>query len=273
MRLLSKEIILITGAAGGIGKSLIKVLVERGVSKIYATGLEIPPLNLLQTKYPDVVIPLYLDVTDPVSVARCHQLSMDTTVLINNAGVEFATRFIGKKSLQAAELEMKVNYHGVHHLCSTYWSTLLNHPSPSIVNMLSVASFTHIPQIATYCASKAAAHMLTRSLRAEAISTPLNVYGVYPGYVDTPMTKNIKDVEKVTPEQIAIATCDGIEAGTLDIFPDKMSQEYAHLIQLPVLPDVLSQPMSSNATSRMFTPVEKPSAHENSVSVNRDFQA
>lgn len=228
---LVNKTIFITGSSGGIGTALVDVFAERGVKKIYVTDLKMEKLLPLQAKYPGIVVPLELDVTNLTSVRTCHAHCEDTEILINNAGVEFATRFIGEKSLDAARLEMAVNYQGTHYLSHVFWPSLLQKPSSSIVNMLSVASFTHIPQLATYCASKAAAHVLTRSLRRESIGTSLIVHGVYPGYVDTQMTQNIRDVEKVTPEQIAIETCNGLEQGVLDIFPDSMARQFAWKIE------------------------------------------
>lgn len=249
---IANKVILLTGAAGGIGRALIDVLIQRGAAKIYVTDLKLANLAFLKEKYPTKVVAQELDVTNLSSVQACHEVTQDTDILINNAGVEFATRFIDEKSVKTAFIEMAVNFHGTHYLCDIYWPSLLKRTNPSIVNMLSVASFTMIPQIATYCASKAAAHMLTRSLRKESEGTQLKVYGVYPGYVDTAMTKNIKDVEKVTPEQIAIKTCDGIEAGTLDIFPDKMAEKFAWLIDTA---DPKSD--SSLAKPSLFAPLER----------------
>ena len=252
MRPIANKIILLTGAAGGIGRALVDVLVQRGAAKIYVTDLKLANLTFLKEKYPSKVIAQELDVTNLSSVKACHDVCKDTDILINNAGVEFATRFIGEKSVKAASIEMAVNYHGIHNLCDVFWPSLLKRTNPSIVNMLSVASFTMIPQIAPYCASKAAAHTLTRSLRKESEDTPLRVYGVYPGYVDTAMTQNIEEVEKVTPEQIAIETCDGIENETLDIFPDKMAKQYSWLID-----NVGPRSTSPLRKSSLFTPLER----------------
>ena len=92
-----------------------------------------------------------------------------------------------------------------------------------------MASFSLILKLGTYCASKAAAHFLTQGLRAESSSTNIKIFGVYPGYVDTEMTKNI-DVDKANPHDIAADICHGIERDILDIFPDKMSQDLADKI-------------------------------------------
>jgi short-subunit dehydrogenase len=150
---------------------------------------------------------------------------------------------------------MKVNYEGTHNMSHTFWDSLSKKPESTIVNMLSVASFTLIPQLATYCASKAAAHTLTRSLRAESEGTSIRIFGIYPGYVDTKMTQNIVDVEKVTPELIAKETCDGIENGTLDVFPDKMAKAFSWRIN----GDGIN---ASETRASLFTPLENPKTAE-----------
>lgn len=261
MKTFVDKVVLLTGASGGIGSALVDVLVDRGVRKIYATDLKMSTLLPLQTKYPKVVVPMQLDITNLEAVKACHQSCGDIHILINNAGVEFATRFIGDKSIQTANLEMNVNYHGTHNMCATFFASLLNKPSSCIVNMLSVASFTLIPQLATYCASKAAAHTLTESLRKECEGTSLEIYGVYPGYVDTQMTKNIVEVEKVTPEQIAVETCNGIEQGIFQIFPDKMAKLYGGKInELNRHDEDLQGTPSESSTSprSMFSPTKAP---------------
>lgn len=218
--------VLITGACGGIGSSLLEECINKQAKKIYAAGINMDNLNALKIKYPEKVIPVKLDVTNINDVIACHEMCSDTDILINNAGVECATRFLGEKSLKASQFEMSVNYFGVHNLCHTFWESLKSKNSACIVNMLSIGSFTIVMKLGTYCASKSAAHFLTQSLREESKNTNINIFGVYPGYVDTSMTKNI-DVEKATPQQIAAEVCDGIEKGSLDIFPDKMSKNLA----------------------------------------------
>lgn len=71
--------------------------------------------------------------------------------------------------------------------------------------------------------------MLTQGLREESKQTNIKIFGVYPGYVDTQMTKNIK-VKKVSPQLIAARICGDIQHDVLDIFPDKMSKELSERI-------------------------------------------
>lgn len=229
MKKIEDAIVLITGASGGIGIVLLEECIKRKAKKIYATDLKMENLEPLYKKYPNLVVPVKLDVTNLDEVLKCRNLCDDTEILINNAGVECATPFVGEKSLKAGQFEMAVNYFGVHNLCYLFWDLLHTKKSACIVNMLSIASFTLILKLGTYCASKSAAHFLTQALRKESEGTNLKIHAVYPGYVDTQMTKNI-DVEKASPQQIAKEVVNGIEEGILDIFPDKMAKELAEKI-------------------------------------------
>lgn len=186
-------------------------------------------MDVFIKKYGDIIVPLKLDVTNAQDIKFCQNLCKDVDILINNAGVEFATSFLSEGSVKASSIEMAVNYFGVHNLCFSFWNLLKEKKSSAIVNILSIASFSLILKLGTYCASKAAAHLLTQGLREEACSTNIKIYGVYPGYVDTKMTKNL-DVEKANPLDIALNICDGIEDDILDIFPDAMSNELSKKI-------------------------------------------
>lgn len=212
------KVIFITGANGGIGKCLVNEFLKRGAAKIYAADLIIGDLSCN-----DKVFPIRLNITHIAAIESCKQLYTDVDILINNAGIELAASICNQPAYRA-KLEMDVNCLGLHGLSVALWDTLKSKDDAAIINILSIASFVHIPEIATYCASKAAAHSITQGFRYESINTSIKVVGVYPGYVDTNMTKNI-DVVKVTPEELVFNICDDFEHGIIDIFPDSMSKE------------------------------------------------
>lgn len=220
----AEKTILITGACGGIGECLIYEFLLRNVKKIYAADLSKDRLDILQLKYGNIIHPIKLDVTKEDDIIACKEQCDDIDMLFNNAGIECATGFLHEKSIKASFLEMSVNYFGVHNLCLSFWQSLKSKESAAIVNILSIASIALILKLGTYCASKTAAHLLTQGLRFESNGSNIKVFAVYPGYVDTEMTKKI-DVEKVSPKQIALQICNNIQKNILDIFPDETSKK------------------------------------------------
>lgn len=216
--------ILITGADGGIGYALLKECIKIGANKVYATGINSERLSAIEKEFPSTVKAVTLDVTNLEECKKVSEEIKDVDILINNAGVECATNFTEKDSLKAASFEMNVNYIGTHNLCHVYRENLFSREEACIVNMLSAGSFILVPNLATYCASKAAAHILTQAIRGELVDTTVKVLGVYPGYIDTEMTNNL-DVDKVSPESICGEICEGIINGDEYIFPDSMSKE------------------------------------------------
>lgn len=215
--------VFITGADGGIGFCLLKECLARGARTVYASGKNIQRMGEIEREFAGRVKAVTLDVTDHAAAQQCAQACSDTDILINNAGVETAVSFLSEQGVEKAAFEMRVNYFGMHNVTHSFKGALLARPQAAIVNILSIASFTIIPKLATYCASKAAGHVLTQAIRAELKNTNVAVIGVYPGYVDTAMIQNL-DVIKVTPESIAVEICAGIEQGLNSIFPDVMSK-------------------------------------------------
>lgn len=217
--------ILITGADGGIGASLTKELVKRKVSKIYATGISTEKLKSLAMQYSDIIVPVQLDVTKEESIKSAALKCEDINILINNAGIELKSDFIGENAAKKALFEMQVNYIGVLDMINEFLPILKMNTNAHIINILSVGSSAIVKRLATYCASKTACHLLTQSVRADLKLFNIDVVAVYPGYVDTSMSSDIV-FEKISPEELAINICNGFENNFLDIFPDKMSADF-----------------------------------------------
>ena len=86
-----------------------------------------------------------------------------------------------------------------------------------------MASFVSFPILAAYSASKAATHSLTQVTRAMLRGQNTQVFGVYPGPIDTRMGETLP-MDKASPADAARAIVSGIIAGDEEIFPDTMSQ-------------------------------------------------
>jgi NADP-dependent 3-hydroxy acid dehydrogenase YdfG len=222
---IEQRTVLITGADGGIGTALLAEFIKRNVKKVYATGLSMDKLEVLAVQYPGKVVPLLLDVTDEMAVKHIVGKCSDLDLLVNNAGVELKSSFIGENAAKKALFEMKVNYIGVLSLINELLPCLKKNAPSAIVNILSVGSNAVVKRLATYCASKTATHLVTEVIREELAADNISVTGVSPGYVDTAMSSDI-NYEKASPDALAKRICDGIENDEQNIFPDNMANAF-----------------------------------------------
>jgi short-subunit dehydrogenase len=125
----------------------------------------------------------------------------------------------------ALEQHLAVNLFGTYGVTQAFLP-LLTRSQGAIVNVLSVAAFAALPVIPAYSISKAAAFSLSQSLRALLAGRGVSVHAVLAGPVDTDMSRGL-DAPKASPESVARAIFDGVEAGEEDIFPDAISASLA----------------------------------------------
>jgi NAD(P)-dependent dehydrogenase (short-subunit alcohol dehydrogenase family) len=216
---------LVTGANRGIGLALTDALLARGVKKVYATARD--PNTFSELRDPRVV-PLRLDVTDTEQIRAAISAAPDVEIVFNNAGVSLPGGITTSIDLEHARHHMEVNYFGplqlLHHLAPT----LARNGGGAVVYVGSLAGLTSVPFVPTYSASKAALHSLTQATRMLLGVQGTSVFGVYPGPVDTDMSRGI-DMPKSSAHDVALRILEGIEAGTEDIYPDPYAMEFGRV--------------------------------------------
>lgn len=215
----------VTGSNRGIGRAIAEALLQRGSSKVYAAARDTDSLSDLVARYPNRVVPVPLDVTDPEQVKAAAATAHDASIVINNAGA------LGSGTLLEGDLaefrrEFEVNYWGPLYVARAFANSLARNGGGTFVTISSVAGLANFPVIPSYSDSKAAAHSLIAGTRFELGRNGTKVIGVYPGPVDTDMTKGM-EMEKVSPASVAEHILDGIENGIEDIFPDPFALTYA----------------------------------------------
>jgi NAD(P)-dependent dehydrogenase (short-subunit alcohol dehydrogenase family) len=215
--------VLVTGANGGIGGSLVKALLDKGVAKVYAGTRAIASVSKLSHLNPDRVVAFRLDITNTSSVTTAVEHCQDMDILINNAGVNRCVSLMSHTAMESAREEMEVNFFGTLAMCRAFAPVLVSRGGV-IVNICSIIGLVNLPVNGTYCTSKAAAHSLIQGVRAELAPRGIQVIGVYPGPVETRMTAG-QEMPKATPDQVAAAILAGLENGDGEIFPDPMSQD------------------------------------------------
>lgn len=181
----------------------------------------------MQKRYGARLVALRLDVTDAGQVADAARQASDVDLVFSNAGAFEPTELTDGAIVEVARREMEVNYFGALQMLRSFAQSLADRGG-ALVNVSSVAGLANVPIQPTYSASKAAQHSLTQAARAILAGRGVTVHGVYPGPVDTDMSKDLPaQFEKTAPDDVASQILDGVEAGYEDIFPDPFAAAFA----------------------------------------------
>jgi short-subunit dehydrogenase len=224
------SVALVTGTnkSNGIGAHIVRALIEQGSKKVYATAREASQLDyLVQELGHEKVVAVALDVTDLSAIQKLPSELPDVTLIVNNAGYFGSNSSL--QSLDVARTEYEVNVQAPLAIVHSFAPTLLKlvdeeskcSKSSAIVNINSVAGLVNFPAGATYSATKAAAHSLTQAQRRDLPSSL--VVGVYPGPIDTDMSKEFTSTPKASPRDVAVAVTNALDEGTEDVFPDAIA--------------------------------------------------
>jgi short-subunit dehydrogenase len=181
-------VVVITGAASGIGQALARTMAGRGAQlalvDVDEAGLQAICSELSQQGH--AVSSHLVDVSNrvemellPEDVANAHG-SVD--VLINNAGVSVGAMF-DDHSIDDAEWLLDINLKGVIYGCKFFLPYLKQAPEAHIVNVSSMFGFFSMPGQAMYSASKAGVRGFSEALWTELANTSVRVTTVHPGTI------------------------------------------------------------------------------------------
>lgn len=212
--------VLLTGANGGIGRAFVDELLRRDAAKVYLGVRKIEGHDFPED--PRLVL-VQLDLTDAASIKVAADQASDANILINNAGLSAFTGALTAADINAARLEMEVNYFGPLHLTQALKGAPIFSPEGAIINISSFLGFAALPVAGTYSAAKAAFSSLTRTIRAELAAKGTQVVVVYPVQVDTRLGAGLPD-PKLTPEEVARESLDAIGTGETEVFPGQLSK-------------------------------------------------
>lgn len=222
---LSGKTVLVTGGGSGIGRALAEQLLARG-AVVLITGRDEGRLAEARKAMPGVHA-YVCDQGDPEAVARfCDEAVRafpELSVLINNAGVGLK-RDLNDASTPPGDLEheIRVNLTGPILMTARLLPHLKRRPEALIVNVTSGLAFVPLPLKPIYCATKAAMHSFTQSLRVQLKRTPVAVAELAPPATRTAFNAGQEEMNagpQMEADAVARAALRGLEQGRTEILP------------------------------------------------------
>jgi len=215
------KVALITGGGSGIGLETARLFVQKGNTVILtgrnADKLEKAAGEIGNTVYFACDVTSEEDVSSLVSFVKQQYGKLD--FLMNNAGLSYLHLLHDNQhTFMNAFREMSTNYLAAVNITSQFLPLLKEQPSAGIINMSSITGLTPSFKLPTYSASKAALHSYSQSLRYTlSQETNIKVFEVLPSLVDTDFAREIVTKDKLTPQEVAAATINGIENDIYEI--------------------------------------------------------
>ena len=192
---LKNKNIIVTGASGGIGNSIVKTLNESG-GNILATGTKLEKLQELKSNFSNIKI-LKFDISKSEEIEEfienaTHELGGTLDCIINNAGITHDNLAI-RMSLDEWKKVIDINLTSTFLLSKFAIKKMMKNKSGKIVNITSVVGHTGNLGQANYTASKAGIIAMSKSLAIEYAKKNININCVSPGFIKTAMTDKIDD--------------------------------------------------------------------------------
>jgi uncharacterized oxidoreductase len=183
---LTGNTVLVTGGGTGIGRGLAEAFHQSG-NKVVIVGRRVALLKEVAEANPGIEY-VSLDQGDSADIRRfaieVKDRYPDVNVLVNNAGIQ-RVEDLTSGSPGTAELTISINLLGPVRLTAAVLHQLLGKPHAAILNVTSALAFVPSSLTPTYCASKAAMHSYTQSLRYQLRDTAVQVIEIIPPLVQT----------------------------------------------------------------------------------------
>ncbi len=195
MKDLKNKNIIVTGATGGIGNSIIEKLSECGAN-ILASGTKIEKLEELKKKFNNVKI-LSFDISQINKIEEfienaSNELGGNLDCIVNNAGITKDNLAI-RMSLDEWQKVIDINLTSTFMMSKSAIKKLLKNKKGKVINITSVVGHTGNLGQSNYTASKAGIIAMSKSLAIEYAKKNINVNCISPGFIKTAMTDKIDE--------------------------------------------------------------------------------
>ena len=192
---LKNKNIIVTGATGGIGNSIIKKLHENGAN-ILASGTKIEKLEEIKKSFDNIKI-LKFDISKSDKIETfiedaSKELGGSLDCIINNAGITQDNLAI-RMSMDEWKKVIDINLTSTFLMCRFAIKKMIKNKKGKIINITSVVGHTGNLGQSNYTASKAGIVAMSKSLAIEYAKKNININCISPGFIKTAMTDKIDE--------------------------------------------------------------------------------
>jgi short-subunit dehydrogenase len=246
MTALAAKTILITGAAGGFGQSMVKqflaaharlvladldqhALAQKTALTLKAAGIDHLAPNILGHLAADLSTP-----AGPQALYDAYRaVAPPVDILVNNAGIAMSGWFLDVPR-DRWEALMQVNLLAAMRMTALFAPAMVERHGGHIVNLSSVAGFIGVPGLASYSTAKFGLRGFSEALAAELRPSGVRVTAVYPFFAKTPILDSphygsmprqpLPDRMLHDPDRVIAAVLRGIERNATHVYPDPTSR-------------------------------------------------
>ena len=197
MKDLKNKNIIVTGASGGIGNSIVEKLSETGAN-ILASGTRVEKLEELKNKFKSIKI-LKFDISQSDKIEEFIENATKELggldCIVNNAGITKDNLAI-RMSLEEWKKVIDINLTSTFLISKFAIRKMIKNKKGKIINITSVVGHTGNLGQANYTASKAGIVAMSKSLAIEYAKKNININCISPGFIKTAMTDQIDEAHK-----------------------------------------------------------------------------
>ena len=190
--------VFLTGASGGIGKTLAEKFIHNGAKLIIISSNQ-DKLDILKSVYGDYHLYYLLDLSDSnklvKNIKKIKEENKDIDILINNAGITKDNLLLRMNEEQWQDV-IDVNLSSNYYIIKNILPDMIKRRKGKILGITSVVAFSGNPGQTNYTASKAGMIAMYKSLALEVAQRNINVNLIAPGFIKTPMTENLNEDQK-----------------------------------------------------------------------------
>ena len=192
---LKNKKVVITGATGGIGNSIIEKFHSEG-AKVLGTGTNEDKLSKLKNNFNGMILKKF-DISKHDEIEKfvddvCNELNGCPEILINNAGIT-KDNLLMRMSEEDFDQVLEVNLKSIFNMTKAVQKIMLKQRKGSIINMSSVVGVKGNAGQSNYAASKAGVNGFTKSIALELASRNIRCNAIAPGFIETEMTEKLPE--------------------------------------------------------------------------------